>query len=303
MNITLRHLRAFVAVAQMGGFSPAANRLHLSQPALSMLVRGLEEDLGLLLFERTTRSVKLTDAGRGFFPLAERLLADLHHAVAETRTRAERASGRLVIAATPMFASTLLPNMLKQFHTAHPDVQIVMRDDASPASIQRLVQDGEADLGITPIDRTHLELLVIEVMMDDELVLACPVGHALARHKQIKWHELSQFPLIGFARDNALQMLVNGASDTAGIKLHMHYEVSSIATAVALVDAGLGISVLPSYTRTVRRFNRIQFQRLVEPVIQRELCLLRFRDRVMSPAAQAFADVLRECCRRPKLTT
>ena len=183
-----------------------------------------------------------------------------------------------------MFASTLLPDMLRQYRTVHPDVQIVMRDDATPARIQRLVQDGEADLGITPIDRTHLELLVIDVMMDDELVLACPAGHALARCNEVKWHELSRFPLIGFARDNALQMLVNGASDAAGIKLRMHYEVSSIATAVALVDAGLGISVLPSYTRTARRFNRIQFQRLVEPVIQRELCLLRLRDRVMSPA-------------------
>ena len=145
-----------------------------------------------------------------------------------------------------MFASTLLPDMLRQYRTVHPDVQIVMRDDATPARIQRLVQDGEADLGITPIHRTHLELLVIDVMMDDEPVLACPAGHALARCKEVKWHELSRFPLIGFARDNGLQMLVNGASDAAGIKLRMHYEVSSIATVVALVDAGLGISVLPS---------------------------------------------------------
>ena len=193
-----------------------------------------------------------------------------------------------------MFASTLLPDMLRQYRTVHLDVQIVMRDDATPARIQRLVQDGEADLGITPIHRTHLELLVIDVTMDDELVLACPAGHALARCNEVKWHELSRFPLIGFARDNGLQMLVNGASDAAGIKLRMHYEVSSIATVVALVDAGLGISVLPSYTRTARRFNRIQFQRLVEPVIQRELCLLCLRDRVMLPAAQVFADVLRE---------
>ena len=294
MNLTLRHLRAFVAVAQMGGFSAAAQRLHLTQSALSMLVRGLEKDIGLALFERTTRSVKLTDAGRDFFPLAERLLVDLHYAVAETRTRAEQASGRLVIAVTPTFAWTLLPEILAQYRAAHPDVQIVIRDDATPARIQRLVQDGEADLGIAPINRSQLELLVVEVMMDDELVLACPAGHALARRRQVRWQELASHPMVGFAPDNALQMLVNDTSDVVGISLRMHYEVSSIATAVALVEAGLGISVLPSYIRTARRPNRLQFGRLIEPVVKRELCLLSLRDRVMPAAAHAFAHLLRE---------
>ena len=143
MNVTLRQLRAFVAVAQLGSFSAAAVRLHLTQSALSMLVRSLEDEIGVPLFVRTTRSVKLTDAGRDFLPLAEQMLVDLHNAVADTRARAERARGRIVVAVTPTFASTMLPPLLSRYRAEHPDVQVVLRDDVSPSQIRRLVQDGE----------------------------------------------------------------------------------------------------------------------------------------------------------------
>src|SRR5258707_14107172 len=128
MNVTIRQLRAFVAGAQLGGFSAAAVRLHLTQSALSMLVRALEQEVGVVLFERTTRSVKLTDAGRDFLPLAEKMLVDLHNAVATTRSRAEWARGRIVVAVTPTFASTLLPGLLIRYRAEHPDVLAVLRD-------------------------------------------------------------------------------------------------------------------------------------------------------------------------------
>jgi LysR family transcriptional regulator, carnitine catabolism transcriptional activator len=298
MNITLRQLRAFVAVAQMGGFSAAAQRLHLTQSALSMLVRALENDMGVALFERTTRKVKLTDAGREFFPSAEQLLVGLHEAVSHTRAHAQHGSGRLTMAVTPVFATTVLPAVLAQYRHAHPDVQIVMRDDAAPARIQRLVQDGEVDLGVGPIDRSHLELLAVETLMEDQLVLACPIGHRLARAKQVTWRELPNHPLIGFGRDNALQMLVNSSADAAGITLRVSCEVSSIATAVALVEAGLGIAVLPSYTRSTGRPHKLHFRLLVEPAVTRALSLMSLRDRVMPPVAQAFMEMLRVEMRR-----
>jgi len=293
MNLTLRHLRAFVAVAQLGGFSAAAARLHLTQSALSMLVRALEEDMGVALFERTTRKVKLTEAGRGFLPQAEAILIDLHDAVAETRARAERARGRIVVAATPTFAATLLPRVLEGYQVHHPDVLVVMRDDLGPAQIQRLVQEGGADIGIAPVDRARCELLVVEVLMNDELVLACPAGHRLARARQVRWKQLEDVPVIGFGRDNALQMLADGAAAAAGVPLRARCEVSSISTAVSLVEAGLGVGILPSYTRTLRRSGRIAYRPLVAPVVQRELCLLMHRDRAMPAAAQGFVEELR----------
>lgn len=294
MNVSLRQLRAFVAVAQTGGFSAAAQRLHLTQSALSMLVRALETEIGSALFERTTRSVKLTDAGREFFPLAERLLVDLHDALAQTRSHAQLARGRLVLAVTPVFATTVLPAVLAQYRQAHPHVYVAVRDDAGTARIQQLVQDGAVDLGIAPVDRTHPELLVAETLTDDDLVLACPIGHPLGRQAQVSWRDLAQHDMIGFTRDNAIQMLVQDAAAANGITLVTRYEVGSISTAAALVEAGLGISILPPYTRTSGRPKRLQFRPLIEPAIRRALCLMTLRDHVMSPAARMFCDMLRQ---------
>lgn len=292
MNVTVRQLRAFVAVAQLGGFSAAAVRLHLTQSALSMLVRALEEELGVSLFQRTTRSVKLTDSGRDFLPLADKMLVDLHKAVAITRSRAEQARGRIVIAVTPMFASTVLPAVLTRYRTDHPDVLVVLRDDAAPSEIRRLVQDGQVDIGIGPLERAQRGLFVVDVLMDDELMLACPEGHRLARHDSVPWRELVDVPMIGFASDNALQALVDSSMAAAGVRLRAQYEVASISTAAALVDAGLGVSVLPSYARQLRRRERIQYRPLVDPVVKRDLCLMRLRDRAMPGPAQAFIDVM-----------
>lgn len=292
MNVTVRQLRAFVAVAQLSGFSAAAVRLHLTQSALSMLVRTLEQEIGVPLFERTTRSVKLTDSGRDFLPQAEKMLTDLHNAVATTRSHAERARGRIVIAVSPTFASTLLPALLVRYRAEHPDVLVVMRDDAPPNQIRRLVQDGEADIGIGPLERGQRGLFVVDVLMDDELMLACPEGHPLARRKSVPWRELADVPVIGFARDNALQLLVESSMAAGGARVRTQYEVASISTATALVDAGLGVSILPAYARQLRRRERIQYRPLVDPVVKRDLCLLRLRDRAMPAAAQAFIDVV-----------
>jgi DNA-binding transcriptional LysR family regulator len=292
MNVTVRQLRAFVAVAQLSGFSAAATRLHLTQSALSMLVRTLEDEIGVALFERTTRSVKLTDAGRDFLPQAEKMLTDLHNAVAGTRLHAERARGRLVVAVSPTFASTQLPALLAQYREAHPEVLLVLRDDASPRQIRRLVQEGEADIGIGPLERGERGWFVIDVLMDDELTLACPAAHPLAAHEKVAWSELADTPLIGFARDNALQQLVEQALAATGVRLRPRYEVASIATAAALVAQGLGVSVLPSYAQQLRLEERIRFRPLVDPVVKRDLCLLRLRDRAMPPAAQRFIDVV-----------
>lgn len=292
MNVTIRQLRAFVAVAQLSGFSAAATRLHLTQSALSALVRTLEQEMGVPLFERTTRSVKLTDAGREFLPHAEKMLTELHRAVAGTRQQAERARGRLVIAVSPTFAWTLLPGLLAQYREDNPHVHVVLRDEATPRQIRRLVQEGEADIGIGPLERGERGWFAIDVLMDDELMLACPAAHPLAASERVAWGELGDLPLIGFARDNALETVIEQSLAASGARLHTLYEVASIATAAALVAQGLGVAILPSYARQLQLGERIRFRPLVDPVVKRDLCLLRLQDRAMPPAAQRFIDVV-----------
>src|SRR5512132_793945 len=115
MNVTLRQLRAFVNVAQFGVFTAAAERLHVTQSALSVMIRGLETELGLRLFDRTTRMVELTDAGREFYPIAEKTLEDLSSAVAHSRELADIKRGRVTIAATTLISSILLPRAVARF--------------------------------------------------------------------------------------------------------------------------------------------------------------------------------------------
>lgn len=291
MNVTVRQLRAFVAVAQLGGFSAAAARLHLTQSALSMLVRTLEEEIGLSLFERTTRSVKLTDAGRDFLPQADKMLTDLHNAVAATRLHAERSRGRLVIAVPATFASTLLPGLLEIYRRENPDVLVQLIDVVTPRQIRALVQDGEADVGIAPLEPAERSGFVVDVLMDDELMLACPAGHELAERERVTWGDLAQAPMICFARDNALQQLVEQSLAASGVRLRPRYEVVSLYTAAALVAQGLGVTVLPSYARNLRPADDVRYRPLVDPVVKRDLCLLRLADRAMPPAAQRFIDV------------
>jgi LysR family carnitine catabolism transcriptional activator len=294
MNVTLRQLRAFVSVAQLGGFSAAAARLHLTQSALSMLVRSLERELDLTLFLRTTRSVTLTADGSNFLPLAERMLIDLHSAVSETRARAEQSRGRVVIAVTSTFASTLLPALMRRYRALHPEVQVVLRDDMSPADIRRLVQDGGADLGICPLDRGAWGMLVVDVLMDDVLVLACPAGSRLASRRKVLWKELEGEQLIRLPRNNAVQLLIDGTTSALGLRMSSAYEVASISTALAFTAAGLGVSVLPSYAKLLRANSKVRYVAVADPVVKRDLCLLRLRDRAMSPAAQACVKVVLE---------
>lgn len=292
MNVTVRQLQAFVTVAQLSGFSAAALRLHLTQSALSMLVRSLEEEIGVKLLERTTRSVKLTDAGRDFLPEAEKMLTDLHKAVAVTRLHADLGRSRLVIAVSTTFASTLLPELLETYQRQNPDVFVLLRDDATRVQIRQLVLDGDADVGIGPLERSERAGLVVDVLMTDELMLACPAGHELAEHERVTWRDLADARLIGFARDTSLQQLIEQSLADTEIRLRPKYEVVSIATATALVAQGLGVAILPSYAQRIGASAEIQYRPLVNPIVTRDLCLLRLRDRAIAPAAQNFVDIV-----------
>ncbi len=297
MNVTLRQLRAFVAVAQAGGFTPAAERLHVTQSALSVTIRGLEGELGLRLFDRTTRAVALTDAGREFYPFAEKTLEDLLSAVAHSRELAELRRGRVTVAATTLVASILLPQAIAQFGAAYPGIRIVLRDGAPPDRIGAMVASAEVDLGIAPTaggsDLSAIPLIV------DTLELACPRGHPLARRARVSWRDLAGQPLISLSGEHAIRQLVERHLAGAGIRLDPAHEVAFLSTAMGLVDAGLGVAVLPSHARPLAAMHHIEFRRLGAPLVRRDVQLLSRRGRALSPAAAHFRDALLAFVRSP----
>lgn len=291
MNVTLKQVRAFLAVAQVGSFTGAANRLHLTQSAVSVLISELELVFGLRLFDRTTRLVQLTEAGREFQPVAVKVLAELQGAISSSRELAAQKRGRVAIAATPLMSSLLLPGAIARYAQMQPGISVVLHDTLA-GQIQPKVRDGEVDFGIGTFERSARELTA-EPLMTDKLVLACPVNHPLASRRQVAWRELSGHPFIALTRDNSVGQLINEALGGAGVDVRPAYEVAHLWTVVGMVDAGLGVAVLPSYANPITQLYRIRTVRLVEPSVARETSFLTRRGLMLSPAAKSFQVFLK----------
>lgn len=291
LNLTLRQVRAFLAVAEAASFTAAANRLHLTQSAVSVLVGELEGVFGLRLFDRTTRQVQLTDAGREFLPVARKALAELEGAVASSRELAAQKRGRVVIAATPLMSSLLLPRAIARYAQLQPGVGVVLHDTLA-GQIQPKVRDGEVDFGIGTLERSSREV-VAEPLMSDTLVLACAADHPLATRRQVPWRALAGHPFIALTRDNTVGQLINEALGGAGVEVRPAYEVTHLWTVVGMVDAGLGVAVLPSYANAIAQLYRIRITRLVEPLVRRETSFMMRRGVRLSPAAAGFQAFLK----------
>ena len=301
MNITLRQLRALVAIAELGGVTQAAKQLHLTQPAVSVLIRGLEQALGIRLLNRTTRALSLTDAGREFYPIAERMLADLQNAVANAHELANRKRGRVTVAATTLISALLLPGVIAQHRSRYPGIDITLRDGAVASQILHMVESAEVDIGIGPASQPPRDIIA-ECLLVDTLDLACRKDHVLARKVRVVWRDLTGFPLIALGHDNSVRQLIDSCLANAGIEVQPAYEVSFLSTAIGLVDAGLGIAVLPSHVRAIGRlYPNIRFVKLDSPVMRRDLSLLTRRDRQLSPAAENFRKLLLAYIKEPGL--
>lgn len=295
MNITLKQLRAFLAVAEAGSFTQAGDRLHLTQSATSGLIRELERALGVRLFHRTTRQVELTDPGREFQAPVDRLLSGLDRSVADLGAIAARQRGRLAVAAPPLLATTLLPGLIAAFLESYPSIQVVLRDVPTD-QIVALVLDGDVDCGIGTIAPEE-EGLDRTTLFADSLLLFCPRPHDLSGRRSVAWRDAAAFPLVALTRDSGIRALVDRAFGAAGVSVDPAYEVTQITTAMAMVEAGLGVSVLPSHARSVGKRYRIDTCAIDGPPVSRDISLVQSSARSPSPAAEAFIDLAIEFCR------
>ena len=296
MTVTLRQMQAFLGVAEQGSFTKAAERLRMAQPALSQLVRDLERELGIRLFDRTTRRVELTQAGREFQGASAKILHDLDLAVRNANALAERGRGRVVIAAPPLLASMLLPQAIAELRACHPGLQAAIID-ARTDTIVQAVRLGQADCGLGTFSKGEdgIERLPLA---RDSLMLFCNPGHAFAGRDAIAWAELAEQPMITLTRDSGIRLLVELGYETAELPLHPVYEVSQITTALALVEAGLGIAVLPTYARAANPHGTLAARPLTNPTIARDIVMIRAAGRSPAPAVLAVETILRRCIRR-----
>ncbi|GAA0534472.1 MULTISPECIES: LysR family transcriptional regulator [Pigmentiphaga] len=291
-NLSLKQLRAFVCVAEARSFTEAAARLSLSQSAVSQLVRELESELELKLFDRTTRTVRLTDAGEELQPTAARVLQDLGAAISGSRDLVARRRGRVRFACSPVLSSLLLPRVIGAFTARHPHITVILRDSVG-SGIVDLVADGEADLALS-VPPSESPFVEEEPFLTDHLALIHPRTYGWTKRRRVSWADVTTHPYIALQAQNPTRHFVDYHAALANVRLKPAYEVSFVWTAIGLVDAGLGVALIPGHTRPiVEKYENVDMRLFEQQTIVRPISLLRHRQRSLSPAAQTFADFIR----------
>jgi DNA-binding transcriptional LysR family regulator len=249
----LRHLRYFVAVAEERHFGRAAERLHMAQPPLSQQVRQLEAELGIRLFDRTTRRVDLTPAGELLLDRARRILDDVD-AVSIDVGRAERGEvGRLAVGFTGSATYELLPSIANALRTELPDVELELHGEMlTPAQVEALLS-GTLDVGLLrpPVHSADLE---VHVIRREPLVAVLPVGHPLAGDRWVKLAALADDGFVSYPSHfrSVMHDAVEAACRKAGFTPVVVQEVAETATLVSLVAAGIGVALVPASVQHLR---------------------------------------------------
>lgn len=297
INLSVRDLKAFLAVAQTRSFSKAAQQVHLSQSALSALIARQEESLGARLFERSTRSVALTAAGVLLQERAQRLLADIADTLTAVKDVVELRRGRVAVACLPSLAAGLVPELFRQFGQRHPDIELALIDTLSESAFE-LVRSGRVDFALTAANPQY-EDLDHEPLTTDSFVLLVPPAHALAAGSgELPLVEALAWPHVSMPRTASVRQYLDAAALQRGLQFRPRFEVDHLATIGAMVEAGLGVAALPALAAEVIGHRALRQRPLVEPVVRRSIGLVRRRGGEPSPAAQAMVDLLRVMMKR-----
>jgi len=286
----LRQLRTFVAVAEAGSFTRAARAAAVSQPALSVQLGKLEAELGGRLFERGRRGARLTTLGEALLPRAQAALDQLERGRQELRELTGLTRGRVTLGCPPTTGAHVLPPVLVRFRARHPGVQVLLREESSPALADHL-ERGDVDLAI--LDDAGLRPdLAAERLFQEDLLLALPPRHPLARARQLTLARVAEEPVILMKPGHGFRQIALAAFQQAGVRPQIVFESGGIETVQTLVAAGLGISLVPRMV--VRRDGGPAYVPLAPPRPSRTLYVAWRPRAALGPAARALRDVVME---------
>ncbi|MBH1963084.1 MAG: LysR family transcriptional regulator [Comamonadaceae bacterium] len=297
MHYTLRQLRAAQAVAHHGSFRRAADAVSLSQPALSLAVSELEGVLGVTLFDRTSRMVRPTVVGEAFFSSLGRSLSNLDALVKEVGMIAQSRRGQVVISSIASVAGRLMPNVLMECANQFPEVELTLRDDVASRVVE-VVRYGEADFGIVAkVEGSLPEDLIFEKIVEEPFYLVCVKNHRLARKRSVMWSELDNESYVSFTTASGANAVADQQVLLSGVKFSRVFSASQLSTVHAMLEAPLGIGILPRLGLPTEHHPNLTYRPLVRPVLNRTLGVVRRKDRSYSPAAAAVKDILMSVAR------
>lgn len=290
MNVSLRQLRAFIAVARTGSFTYAADSLHVTQSALSGLIKELELVLGVRLIDRSTRKIQLSDVGRGVYPLIDKIIQDLDSVLDDIGGLKSLKTGVVRIAAPQLMSCTLLPEVIAAYRIVHPAIQIRLVDCVVESVLPR-VFSSEVDFGIGP-ERDPSPEITARTLFEMPFMAVFPQGHPLGKLKRIRWADAVEYPIIALQGQFTERLSVDLHVTLPHLTLNPSNEVTFMTTALSMVSANQGIAACLPYARSLALPYRLQMRLLHDPEVTRKFFVFTRNGRSLSPAAESFIDFL-----------
>lgn len=289
----MHQLRYVVAVARAGNFSRAAEQCHVAQPSLSQQIQKLEGELGERLFDRMKREAKLTSHGEAFLRHAVRILEEVDAAKREATDARDLLRGTVTLGVLPTIAPYLLPEVMTQFTEKFPGVELVVQEDTT-ARLLKLAHAYDIDFALAsePIQDERLEL---RVLFSEELLLALPPGHPLTRKRAVAVADLRGEQLIVMKEGHCLGDQVLGFCGRRDAKPRISFRSAQLETVQALVNAGLGISLIPAMAARSEREDLPEYRSLQSPKPERKIVAVWPKRRPPGRAAHEFLKIVSMC--------
>lgn len=287
-EFTSRQLRAFLLVARHRSFSRAAGALFITPSGLSLLIRELETQLGVRLFERTTRHVALTAFGTELLTVAQRSLHELDNVISRMGQAASETGVSLSVGAPPLLMASILAPAIQEFRLHRPELRFQLFD-SDTTSVMQKVQSGALDMGMG-IFLKHLPgLRRVRLFRFSFMVVRSDNGNQ-PRGATTSWSALDGEKLISVSPSIPVQQLVDRHLAKAGVKCQPDLAVNYLNTQIALVEAGQGLAIIPSYATPACRNRRVVMSRLVNPVVPLDFSQIRLGGRKLRPVADDFTS-------------
>jgi len=291
-QISLKQLRAFVAVYRFRKLAAAADHLAVTQSAVSVLIRQMEATLGARLFDRSTRSLSPTRAAHEAIGMAERILHDVAALGESFQDLMQRKRGRVEVAVTPAIGMVLMPTAVRRFIARYPDIRVVLNDCAPDQFLARVLADS-VEFGIGTPEQITSDIDA-ETLTEDYLCVVCTRDHRFAQRARVRWAELRGEPLIAIRGGYGVRRMVDAVVAKAGIELHIVNEAAFLTSALWMTASGMGVSILPSALAASWPYPNVVARPLVAPRVSRSISLVTRRGRSLSAACRSFVDVLRQ---------
>lgn len=290
MDVTLRQLRAYVAVLESSSFSEAARAMHLSQAALSGLIKELESRLGVRLLDRTTRKVAPSAVGEAFEPMARRVLSNLDEALDNLTNLKELRRGLVRVAAPEPLSCTLLPELIASYNDRYPGVDVRF-DDVPIQEVLAGLENGSTDIGFGPAGVVPAQPTEAHMICADPLWVALRPDDPLAKDKSVNWKDVRDRPLINYMPNIAINVLSNVPSRNHPREL---VPVHRVNTALSMLRVRQGAVICPSMAEPLVRGFGLTFLPLRQPTVKWKVAMFSRRHPSLSPAVESFLTFTRE---------